>query len=306
MKTLLNYQAVVDAFVRGDDVGLFNDLATDAKELKYRNSLIAKKVNEEFILASSKQIPEDINDNLLTSILGVGKSFRRIKSFDDLLNLAKRKAEIDSGDYDSLMVAASIYNIEIDKTAIAELTTLNSEVETLKAKIASVHNTVARKREGLLKPLNDYIVTKREERRKEELSKLSEEKRKAVEAWDSGRSNNATFVEGAGGGSRLRTVERGGEQKRIDVQSTSSYRTSLNQVKRAFNIVAPYIWGNKADEKLQERKAYQGYCIKYLRDHPVRIQEEKVSLGCQQITISELERFATTQGWPLDGSPVTV
>jgi hypothetical protein len=258
-------------------------------------------------MASSKNFPDDMHDTILDGIIRSGKSFSRITNFASLLNTNNIKRELDEGKTDTLDAASGVYGFEVaaeDVDALGKLKLVQSD---LQKALEETAEAIKVQRDKIVQPVHNFVIAAQKARDEAARAKLSADKLAALDAYDAGSLEyNNRLIEGEGGGQRLTIRMRGGANPRADVYGNhGGYRTSLNQIRIAFNLVSPFLYGDKdTDATRSARRGHYGLHVGNVREHTIYLKEKIVSLGCQTVNIAELERFAKKQGWALDGSPV--
>lgn len=341
MKTYDNVSNIVAAYLNGEEEGLYGSLSFKDENLYMDKRLIAKKSDAAILVANN--LTDEVNDALLVSTVKEGKNFLRVGSFSDLLSPTKRLEDFRQGRLDKLIeigktfgktFSLAAYNL-IAKKDKAE-SEYNAQIDVVNKRFADAERALREQHEAelgtlrstwrlTLDPIRDEIdeteteiVTFFDEKRREEqdarkkleLAALDATTREAIEKWDNGEKmtdKDIRYVKGQGGGQRLRVIRSG---SRDDVIGSDGQRTSLNLIRQGFNKLAPYAFGNQEMANDYYRNRYnEGYHVNVgsIRGYDVGLDNKGgVRMGCQSLKKSELERFALSQGWPVDGTLATV
>jgi hypothetical protein len=178
-------------------------------------------------------------------------------------------------------VAAKVLQIPIDIDAFEALL---EERERINKQIAEMEEAVLTT--PRLKAIAEMIA---ETAKKREAEKYAA----ANKLWDEG-SEDIVYnnVRGADGNyQRLRMHP----QDPYSVQGSGGYNLSLGRFRKGFNLIAPYVWG-------QGTIPEGGKSMTELDGNRFTLYPTYVNVGCQTIALAEIERFAKTLNYPLDGS----
>lgn len=319
--TFASIQEVVTHFVNGSaETGSHGVLSIGGSILYTSGKEFAKRTSSgEFILSSSQSISDEVNDALLGTIVTNSKKFRRVKDFSCYTSENRIFNAIESSDIDFIRDAADFLEIAIDNEKFGGITSLRDKKNAAQEEYNKLSADLNKAFEDFGKPFKEAFDNIRLEKIKAEEAAQSENAKVANAKWDANETltnDEREAILGSGGGQRLRIIQRTGAQARLDVQGSSEmYRTSLNSFRSVFNMVAPYIWGEKNQEMQDYTKnnRYNHFTVGNTRTHNVTIDNDYdkgeikyLHLGCQKIKVAELERFASLQGWPLDGTTVGV
>jgi hypothetical protein len=265
--------AVVESFVSGQNDGVYETLSISNGTLYSKGVPIARRAGKEFILSNS--INTEISDPLVTTLALTSSKFSRVDNFNTLSSPSGRLNDLDNGNLDRFRMICSLFNFEYSEEELS----LIERAKTFREKVRIF--------------FAETELKEREERRAQQEANKSVIEREAAERWDEGTGPALNSrVQGAGGGLRIRAKHT---SNRTNVETSRGEKTSLRIVRMAWNYACQFWYTDKLTNHLHESS--------YLStNYNITVRANRISIGCQEVTKEEAERFADLQGWPRDGS----